>query len=420
MKKYIVLFLIPIMSVFLTLCSDSERRMGLIGQTSTVILNIGHAADHAAVNPSIIDRIFRFFTRDAIAQTAPASFSSIKVRVSGADIGLIEKNFTPYGSISLTVPAGNLRQFEVTAFVAPGDPSAAVSFRGTAIANLPAGETVTVPIVMRLNETKIVVPDYQNSRLVILNNINSLSWIVKTYGIMRPYDLDYDSRGRIYVVNDQVNFMMRFDNSNLDNPQQINFSIDSLTNVAIDRKNDIIYFANSGNLYKAKLGSSVALLMTTNPPLTLINGIDVAPDGTLYILGEETGTFVIYHYDPTANSGSGSVIGTPYSEADMLVNPMDIFVQPPYIYVLTGVDPLLRIPIGDYSLTNAVTYGIITYPLTKPGDFYGPRKFLGLRNELIIIDDSGGNNQLISLDYPFFTGWATASSEIGLEFYMPN
>ncbi len=188
--------LIMIFALFFS-CSDSEPRTGLLGQTSTVIINLGMPSDQAS-DSSIFEKMRHFFVRDAIAQTAPAFFSSIKVRVTAADFGIIEKEFNPYGTISLNVPSGTRRNFEVITYVAPGDPSAAASFRGTVMADCPAGETVIVPISMSLNETKIITPDNFNSRIVVKNSMHSGWNVITTF--QQPMDIDYDSRGRMYIV----------------------------------------------------------------------------------------------------------------------------------------------------------------------------------------------------------------------------
>src|SRR5271157_3286815 len=158
-------------------CSDSESKLSPLFKQTLVVLNLGMPPENpSAYDNTIWNKIRNFFVRDALAQTAPATFSNILVRVSGPDIGIIEQEFGPLGTISFSVPAGSLRQFEVIAYVSPLDPSAALSFRGTAIANLPEGETVSVPVLMTLNETKIVVPDFQNSRIATIDNMSGANW----------------------------------------------------------------------------------------------------------------------------------------------------------------------------------------------------------------------------------------------------
>ena len=155
-------------------CSDSEHKLSPLLRHATVIINLGMPPENPSASDNTIwNKIRRFFVPDVVAQTAPATFSNILVRVSGPDIGTIEQNFGPLGTISLDVPAGSLRQFKVIAAVSPLDPSGALSFRGTAIANLPEGETVNVPVVMTLFEARLVVPDeFQNHRIVKINSLS--------------------------------------------------------------------------------------------------------------------------------------------------------------------------------------------------------------------------------------------------------
>ncbi len=151
MNRTIRIALIPIVLIGLIItfsCSDTEHRIPI--GSARVVINMGLPPETPDAELGLIERIRRLFVPDAIAQSAPAAFSSILVRVTGADIGAIEESFGPYSTISMNVPAGALRVFEVTAIVAPGDPSAAASFKGTASANCPAGQTVNVPVVMGL------------------------------------------------------------------------------------------------------------------------------------------------------------------------------------------------------------------------------------------------------------------------------
>ncbi|HOT47029.1 MAG TPA: hypothetical protein PLC28_19280 [Spirochaetota bacterium] len=313
MKKYILLFILVTFSFAsgVISCSDSETRLNSVLNQATVVINLGMPEEHASAPTSVMDRIFHFFIRDAVAQTAPAAFSSITVRVTGPDLSPTVKSFTPTGSISFSVPAGNVRTFEVTAVVAPGDPSVAASFRGTAVANLPAGATVNIPIVMRLNEAKIIVPDYTNARLVILNSMAG-GWAERQYDTcgdacyMNPTDIDFDARGRMYVLDASRTEIFRFDNINLDNPFTLNnisslFSGYQILSIAIDRINGYLYISSSSILYRTALDG-------TNPRnlnldgITQISSIDVAPDGTLIIAGYPS---TINRYNPDYDRGGG-------------------------------------------------------------------------------------------------------------------
>ncbi len=420
-----VLFIIYLLSTLT--CSDSERRTGLLGQTSTVIINIGHAADHASVNPSMIDRVLRFFTRDAIAQTAPAAFSSIKVRVAGLDIGLIEKNFSPYGAISLTVPAGNLRQFEVTAYVAPGDPSAAASFRGSAIANLPAGETVSIPVIMSLFETKIIALDFFNQRVAIKNNMHS-GWDVITR-FEQPMDIDFDSRGRIYIVDQNTETIMRLDDINGTNPVIIANVYQDY--VAVDRYFNRTFYYNGFDLYQNNLyGTKESLsknLITGSYTITSINGMDAAPDGMLYIVGQVNYGGAPYDaiikYDPDANSGNGDIVGTSISNTiitSRLNNPLDIQVKWPYAYIANnnGADgyKILKVKISGSTFSLVGNYGsqALSGPETPIGSFYGPKHFVSLRNDgLIIMDTMAGYSRLVHINNNLTSGWDTVGGANG-------
>ncbi|HPV41664.1 MAG TPA: hypothetical protein PKX40_10830 [Spirochaetota bacterium] len=351
-------------------CSENERRIGLSGQTSTVILAIGNAAEHTAQNEplNILDRILHLFESNAIAQTAPAAFSSVKVRVTGPDIGLIEKDFNPYGTISLTVPSGSLRQFEVIAYVAPGDLSAASSFRGTAVANLPAGETVTVPVPMGLYETKIVVPDSGNNRLVILDTMSSWRAQLTTLtadgqdsiSLTGPRDVDFDSRGRIYIAYEFA--IVRCDNIAGENYRFI-YNVSSPVAVAVDRANNIVYLATGTALYRTTLDGT-ALPALSAAGINNISGMDVAADGTLIITGFNISYFnAVFRYDPEANGGSGAIVNELiYQDSDILLTSVtDVQVKPSGIYVLqpqdAGDNRILRLAVNPDSTLRVAAHG---------------------------------------------------------------
>ncbi len=414
-------------------CSDSERRMGLLGQTSTVVINLGLPADDTASDRFLVDRLRRLFARDAIAQTAPAAFSTIRVRVTAADIGVIEKEFNPYGTITLTVPAGSLRQFEVTAYVAAGDPSAATSFRGTAYANLPAGQTVTVPVAMGLNETKIVVPDWGNQCVVFIDNFTTPNWTKRTVvewtavsSPFRPYDVDFDNRGRIYIANNTTQGVIRVDDINGVNIIASSAGIfgghGNIVTIAVDRVNQLAYFATTIALYRSNLdGSSTISRSLSSTPISpsshFIRGIDVDAEGMLYIVAEpmSAGTSYIVKYNPATESQ----IGSSYSTS--LANPWDVIVRGSNIYVANYGQYSAGYHILQFTFTNN-TFNLTAHNgsrstlTTGTGYFYGASRFLAIRNDLFFIADS--NHGATAIDYDklaafrdmAFTGWSTFGS----------
>jgi hypothetical protein len=450
MKKYINMLILLVF--FLTLsCSDSETRFGsLLGSRTTVIINLGLPAPQVSATRSVLDRVLRFFASDAVAQSAPAALSSIQVRVTGPDIGAIEQQFAPFGQVSLNVPSGSFRQFEVLANVDSGDPGAALSYRGTAIANLPAGETVSVPVVMSLNETKILVPDYLNSRIVVMNNpgvgwntVNSYTYLQASHTLY-PYDIDYDSRGRIYVANYAAapeGDILRFDDTTFADSGTLrlhgSIGLSWLTSVAVDRSNNRVFYSNGTQLFQSDLdGGSEKTLPLTDPNSILpaigqINGMDAGPGGNrLYIAGTDVNYLsTIFIYDPDVSRGRGihGGIAGAFTSAN-LVTPMDVQVRPPYVYVAN-----LNGNFGDFirdgynifqlqidsanALSPAAHYGNSTGGSpTPPFGFHGPRHFVGLRNEyLIVIDEGfGPSDRLVSFGNILGTGWvsypATGSS----------
>ena len=324
-SKYIILCGLIIMTALVFSCSDTEPHLG---KTSTVIIDLGLPDDIASTDTSVMDRILRFLSpRPALAQKAPAAFRSVTVRINGEDIGQIERDFAPLESITLKVPSGAQRRFEVTAHVDPADPSAAMSFRGIATRNLPADETINIPVVMRVNETKIVIPDpgpvsQQNNRIIQINNMSGAGRIVKIGtdigfgGIFRPWAIDFDARGRIYIANNNGtgsnDVVISIQNMNSTTCITFGDGLSSgINSIAIDRINNYVYYATEGppNLKRCGLdGNNDTTLSTTG--ISSISGLDVGMDGMLYISGiNSVAQNTVFRYDPTARLVTASYSG---------------------------------------------------------------------------------------------------------------
>ncbi len=393
-------------------CADSESRSSLAGD-ATVIINLGLPYESDQSNVSFIDRVLRFFSSDAVAAPAPAAFGNINIRVTGNGIGSITKDFPSTGVISMTVPGGGLRNFEVTAYIAPGEPSAIFSFYGSTVANVPSGGTVSIPILMSLNETKLLVPDRKNARLVLLDNVSTIGWRstitefdlgATIAGGFVPHDIDYDSRGRIYIANwTSSTDIIRMDDLNGTNLTQFDVGSTTLTQpvgIAIDRKRDLLYCISSTELYRCPLSNiSGGAFRLDNHVLngnifSNLYGIDVDDDGNLYIVNGPTGNYIT-KYNPDTDQ---IIYQSTFSQLSW---GYDIKVKKPYIYVGNSgglTDYLIlkyRIDAEDEILHTA-SYTIVEHFGTRTasadlsnGMFYGPRKFMAIRNDgLYIIDNN--------------------------------
>ncbi len=423
----IIIFFFVIISSFFS-CSDVENRFGLPGQTTQVTISLGIPPE----NPSAADNTFwktirSIFINDAVAQAAPAAFGSINVTVTAAGMTLVQQTFPGTGTIALTVPSGSSRIFTVTAYTAAADPSAALSFRGTTTIDLEAGASVTVPVAMGLHETKLVVPDpgptgTPNLRIVQIDNLTTPNWVAKTganigfTATFKPWDVDFDARGRIYIA---TNYpvsggakVIRINNIN-DTPyfNVVDNGTTGIVALAVDRPRNYVYFASSTILKRVNIdGTGLSgnyIINSGVAPVTGINGLSIDPNGILYIAGLTTGSLPrVFRYDPTAQSVT-------HAYSTNLVSPVeDVLYKAPYVYVAnpSGANGVKIIQL-DATLTFVAGYGIAAtaFPSTATGAFYGPRRFLAIRNDVIImIDEAGGSSdfdKLLSISDMTGTGW---------------
>lgn len=111
-----------------TSCSDSERRMSNGDAMSTVLINLG-TPSHSKSGP--------------MAASAPSNIISVTVTVTGPGMPPMSSTYNAVsGTIDLSVPSGPSRIFAVVVMTTDS------VYSGKAIASLPAGATVSVPVVM--------------------------------------------------------------------------------------------------------------------------------------------------------------------------------------------------------------------------------------------------------------------------------
>ncbi|HOT47027.1 MAG TPA: hypothetical protein PLC28_19270 [Spirochaetota bacterium] len=381
-------------------CSDSERNLGITKQTSTVVINLNLPDKNASLKASVLDRIFSFFVKDAVAQTAPAAFSSVAVLVTGPDIAPIEKSFAS-SSISFDVPSGAIRQFDVTAHVAPGDPSAAASFRGTSVANLPAGTTVNVPVAMTVNETKLVIPDLQNRRIVIMDDMTGSGWLPRTqtdfdfYDFFFVYDIDFDARGRIYFTNsynatNAEGGVWVMENINDLTPQHI-FTGQAYA-IAVDRVRNLVYFSAGSTQSEIWMWDGTKTTQLSAGTYFQTNGIDVEQStGLLYLACNISGYYYIAKYRP----GAGDIATYPAS-GGLSEQIWDVAMKGGLVYA-TVIN-------GSVSANNRVIClssdlnpsSLLELHRDASSNFIGPKRFVApLNRRFYVTDDSTGSNDAI-------------------------
>ncbi len=351
---------------------------------------------------------------------APSDITALSLRITGPGMAPVESYYSSVpSSITIEVPAGKDRQFELIAHVDPSSLSAAVSFKGTATVDLAAGETTNITLNMIVNETKLVIPDYNNNRIVQIDEISGNSWLeligsnIANIGWtdfdFKPYDVAFDSQGRIYIANNigvsgmGRNCVVRVDD--ISGSGGLVFSQPEydygIVAVAVDGQNEYVYYATSNAigpsiLFRSNLDGTgeAPLALTGVETMGTIYGMAVDEKGTLYIAGKNS-TVVdrVFQYDTNIQAVTAVNINASLS------NPWDVLIKEDYLYIanLLGGNGF-RILKLDHDLGSDQWFGDIAPP-ENPGSFYGPRRFIAIVNKKIyILDDADGPESILAMD----------------------
>ena len=337
------------------------------------------------------------------------SFSNIEtiaLTVSGPGMRTIERTFTDAGNVSIEVPAGNSRQFEIQVNINPSDPGAALSYYGSATVDLVAGASVTIPITMKLYETKLIIPDALNNRFVQIVNMSGDGWIDKEamdIGLtisadFQPNDIDFDDQGRIYIANPiaGANFqdgVHRIDDINDTTGNHIVNAV--VMAIAVDRVNNYLYYAidNAGfpdDLHRCDFDGGNDILLTNTGVPGDIRGLAVDENGIVYIAYQ---TFIAA-YDPVTENvlDTASIVISTYDYA------LDVMSKPPYIYAAvydeglpgSGNPRIVQFTFNGSALTEEASYFAV----------FGPHRFVGVSSRSIhfIDEDPLPQDRLVSID----------------------
>ena len=329
------------------------------------------------------------------------------VEISGPDITTITEPLLLIPGYQIYAPVGSSRTFKVTLNIDPSDPGVVLAWEGTVTADVVTGNN-NVQVAMAIAQTKIVIPDYLNSRVVQIDNFDTPNWIPKVgtgfglTGNISPYDIDFDSLGRIYILNNigaGNPDIMRIDNiTSTTYVSILNISM-LYTAIAIDRNNSYLYYATTSQLFRSNLDGSSPITLQGST-ITNIRGIAVDDSGMLYIACSNSAVPSVVAYNP----GTTSII---HSYSTGLVTPWDVIVKASYVYVSDlGSADVIQLPL-DLSAVTGTLYQ------SAGGDYFSePSRFVAILNRKFYILDDGYNNpdvnsdRIISFDDIGGTGWA--------------
>jgi hypothetical protein len=352
----------------------------------------------------------------------PVNTVSVALIVTGPGMITQAYSYTPPlpESISVSVPAGTARTFTLLVN------NVSVSFQDQVTTDLQPGESRDITFTPALVATQIVVPDRLNNRIVQVSDMAGAGWTAKatldfmsTPEVLRPYDVDFDSLGRIYIANNDpssttpLGGVLRIKDINSTPGFEIvdTTGASGIPDLAVDRANGYVYYTWSfgSTLYRKSVDNIAATAQTFNLMAESAigssfaqTGIAVDAGGFVYIvIPTGAGAGKVVKYDPTLAEGSRVVAQTSY----VFNSPWGVMARGGFIYVS---DPLGRKVVRfDGNLSFVDEFG-------GPGGdpFVGPKRFVAvLSNKITLIDEyaaTGANtDRLTAFDDMTGAGWQT-------------
>lgn len=397
-NNFLTVMLVFLYALVFSACSSDS------GKSARVTINTGICASKGSVTKapalSSISSVLFYVTgegMEAISESLPLSSTSVTAD-AGSDI------LVSYGSdgiaVSLDMEPGSGRTFSVTVNIKPSDPGVVLAWSGSETVDVVEGENV-VQVVMGIRETKILVPDYLNNRVVQIDdmaddqtdeftgddavalNIDGAAFSAPS--LFQPSDIEIDSLGRIYIANGYDSAgapkLIRMDSIYSTSADVIVGDTLGIISTSIDTDNNYIYYATSSAIRRINLdGTNDVQVNTNNIGESYFRGIAVDGNGYIYIANE--GSFEVIKIDL-----SNGNIATSYTVTD---TPWDVLVRPPYVYVanfdsaVTG-STLIRL---DSNLTTGSAISLHLSP-DETDYFYGPHRFLAILNRRLYIMDDG-------------------------------
>lgn len=343
--------------------------------------------------------------------------TEVNVRVTGPGY---QQNVTVTPSesrLEFFIPPGDDVKFEVEAANQDSATSHVYSWGMTRYADLAEGEETELDFMMGPKDTKILVPDFINGRLVQIDELGGVYQLSSAL-IPAPEDIAIDNQGKILIANSattnasEVLRMNAIDTSTPEQSTATEFG-NGLYAIAFDSLNSYLYYVHSSNsLGRLKIGPTTIGSPEVFDPVPaagdgIINSaIEVDHQGNVYYMVLSSPP-AIYKYDTTKNT-----LRTTYSDADFGFGPFDILIKNNHVYVLSGGGTDGKVIVKLTKNLNFVdSFGRIGVNNT-PGVFLGPTRFLATTKEgIYVTDDTPDINRIVKFDDVDGSGW---------EYYQPQ
>jgi hypothetical protein len=358
---------------------------------------------------------------------------SASLVVSGPEMTTqtIELNTAQMSDIfTLFLPEGEVT-FDLTVNMDAAYNGSVNSYFGTTTEIITA-DNAEVIITLGIHNTKIIVPDFQNNRILQFDDITDsvsdsldssnplISALMFAEGInaFSPYDIDLDNQGRIYIANNDVfgntHGIIRVDNITGLNALLIPHTGGQIVALTLDRAGNLIYYSDGFSVYKNNLdGTDETVQISSDEGMFDIKGLALDNSGNIFITNNPDGGEIRkYSLSPSTfvTGEMAAVIGVSWLNAwDIMVQGTSLFVANPggdvgeQIIELSTTDLSFIASIGNY-------VGSSDAPNILSGNFYGPRKFVAqLNNEITILDDSSNFwiDKIIQIDNILGDSWLT-------------
>jgi len=326
------------------------------------------------------------------------------------------------GSISLSVPAGNDRFVEVIAVPVSGAPAFAVSYYGTATADLKEGEATGVTVKLSLGQSKLVLPDGFQSQMFFADSISS--GVTGSLDVTPTGTWTFDGYGRLFLAEYGESAGTKLYTNLEDEPEIVGSSnVNALAYDAGRNRLYSLYNSEASYIRFTNLSDTEPEDTYVDPPLDYtysynVGGVAVDSDGDIY-------TGLMYMQEQTQLKGIGklsvdgdggeSVSSTlmdfvPYAEIGLDVGQelyiTDLYVRDGVLYALASEviasnwsdnlysrGKLVAIDASDLSKLweTGWTDDPVQFPSESEGDthFYGPRRIVGVAPKKLYIGDEG-------------------------------